>query len=236
MLAAAAEGEDLIDQRLPALTCGHHLLHIAPGLAAGRRQRRQGHFAIANDRTQDVVEVMGNAAGQGADRLHALRLPQLGLEGLSLGLGPLALQRVGEDFADRAQQRDVVVGPALPRLNRIESEQTDPPARTPHGKAKPGADAALREGDLLRARWQLADRGNMNRSLLDEALEPRRPCCWQIPTACHRRLDAGTTPCVRSVVAFPVGVEQEDVGAIDAGVLAKLHERLNDALVDPVGR
>ena len=43
-------------------------------------------------------------------------------------------------------------------------------------------------------------------------------------------------PCVGSVVTSPVGTEQEDVGAVDAGVLAELHERLNDALVDPVGR
>ena len=40
VLAAAAEGEDLIDQRLPALTCGHHLLHIAPGWPPAAQRAR----------------------------------------------------------------------------------------------------------------------------------------------------------------------------------------------------
>ena len=146
---------------------------------------------------------MGNAAGQGADRLHALRLPQLGLEGLSLGLGPLALQRVGEDFADRAQQRDVVVGPALLRLNRIEPEQTDPPC--PHttweGKARSGCRAP--RGRSSPRPMAARDRGNMNRSLLDEALESGGHGCGQILTARHGGFDAGPTPCVRSVVTFP---------------------------------
>ncbi len=39
----------------------------------------------AGDDGQDVVEVVGDAAGQLADRVHFLRLPELGLGGLLLG-------------------------------------------------------------------------------------------------------------------------------------------------------
>ena len=53
---------------------------------------------------------------------------------------------------------------------------------------------------------------------------------------CYGGFDAGTLPSVGAVVTSLVGAEQEDVSAVDAGVLAELPERLDDALVDAVGR
>ena len=53
--------------------------------------------AVAEDRGQQVVEVVRDAAGELADRLHLLRLPQLLLE-----LAPLGdVARVDDDGADR---------------------------------------------------------------------------------------------------------------------------------------
>jgi hypothetical protein len=76
----------------------------------------------------------------------------------------------------------------------------------------------------------------MDRSLLDEAFEGRWPFGGgQIPMVCYGGFDAGTLPSVGSVVTSPVGAEQEDVGAIDSGVLAELPERLDDGPVDVVG-
>ena len=141
--------------------------------------------------------------------------------------------------ADGAQQRDVVVGPALLRLHRIEPEQTDPPARAPHGEAKPGADAALRRGQSFSgAGGSSAHRGNMDRALLDEALEARRPvAAGRSPGALPALAMPGTPPSVRSVRGCCSSApRQKDVSAIDSGVLAELHERLKDALVDAVGR
>ena len=48
------------------------------------------HLAVAEDRGEDVVEVVRDAAGERAHRLQLLRLPQLPLEALALGLGALA--------------------------------------------------------------------------------------------------------------------------------------------------
>ena len=46
-------------------------------------------------------------------------------ERLLLPLGLLAAERAGEDLTDRAQQRDVVVCPALLGRDRIEAEEAD---------------------------------------------------------------------------------------------------------------
>jgi hypothetical protein len=51
----------------------------------GLAQQAQGHLGVPEDDGQQVVEVVGDAAGEPADRLHLLRLPQLLLEALVLG-------------------------------------------------------------------------------------------------------------------------------------------------------
>ncbi len=45
----------------------------------------QQQVAVAVDRGQEVVEVVRDAAGELADRLHLLALHELRLEGLQLG-------------------------------------------------------------------------------------------------------------------------------------------------------
>jgi hypothetical protein len=74
------------------------LARIPAASAASTLRRSGGAFArvllrqlaVAEDRRQDVVEVVGDAAGEGADRLELLRLAQLQLEAVALGLGVLA--------------------------------------------------------------------------------------------------------------------------------------------------
>ena len=62
------------------------LLHRMRALEVHRDQ-----FEVAADRREQVVEVVGDAAGERAHRLHLLRLPQLRLESLAglLGAAPL---------------------------------------------------------------------------------------------------------------------------------------------------
>ena len=73
------------------------------GVSVGHRQRHlQPH---ENDR-QQVVEVMGNAAGQTTDRLQLLRLLQLHQQPLPLLLGLLAL---GDVLHDSRQAHGVVM-------------------------------------------------------------------------------------------------------------------------------
>src|SRR6185436_20494281 len=56
-----------------------------------------GEREVAERPLQDVVEVVRDAPGQVADRLHALRLPQLRLELRPVALGALARGYVGAD-------------------------------------------------------------------------------------------------------------------------------------------
>src|SRR5499427_10804743 len=81
---AAAERENPIDQRTTALACGHDAIEVAsqpaaPGCVAQR------HLAIAEDRAENVVEVVRDPAGERAHRLQSLRQAQLLLEPPALG-------------------------------------------------------------------------------------------------------------------------------------------------------
>jgi hypothetical protein len=59
-----------------------------------------GHFGITENGAENVVEVMGNATGQGADGLHFLGLDKLGLQAFSFFLALLTLADVMVDAAD----------------------------------------------------------------------------------------------------------------------------------------
>ena len=80
-----AEGEELAGEGGGAL---RRLEDLAPPSAAARSSRDQApqdDVAVADDDAEDVVEVVGDAAGQPADRLHLLRLAELLLQPLRLG-------------------------------------------------------------------------------------------------------------------------------------------------------
>ena len=70
---------------------------LLPGV--GQRQ-----LAVPEDRAEDVVEVVRDAAGHGAERFDLLRFAQLRVQPLALGLCALALGHVLQhaDDADRA--------------------------------------------------------------------------------------------------------------------------------------
>ena len=52
------------------------LLDVLPAGVVGR-QVVEHHLAVAEDRAQQIVEVVGDAAGQPAHRFHLLRLAEL---------------------------------------------------------------------------------------------------------------------------------------------------------------
>ena len=164
LLGAAAEGEDPIDDVPRTLARLPHLLHMPP-FPAVATQPAERHLGVAEDRPEDVVEVMRDAAGQRAERLDALGMPQPQFEGLLLPLGLLAAERAGKDLTDRAQQRDVVVCPALLGLDRIEAQEADAISCVPQRNAEPGADAALRQPRFLLASWQCLNGGNVDAAM-----------------------------------------------------------------------
>ena len=75
----AAEGEKAVREVGGPFGRAEDLLHVgAKGIV--RRQLHQEQVAVADDRRQDIVEVVGDAAGELAHGLHFLRLAQLCFE------------------------------------------------------------------------------------------------------------------------------------------------------------
>ena len=157
LLGAAAEGKDPIDDVPRTLARLPHLLHMLP-FPAVPTQPAECHLGVAENGPEDIVEVMRDAAGQRAERLDALGMPQPRFEGLLLPLGLLAAERAGKDLTDRAQQRDVVVCPALLGLDRIEAQEANAISCVPHRNTEPGADAALGQPRSLLASLAVPER------------------------------------------------------------------------------
>src|SRR5207247_2472986 len=86
--AAATESEDALDERLRAAAGVHHVVEVAAHHAAFRRGLLR-ELPVAEDRPEDIVEVMRDPAGERSHRFHLLRLAKLHLEPLLLRLGVL---------------------------------------------------------------------------------------------------------------------------------------------------
>jgi hypothetical protein len=76
-----AEGVDLLDELAGAARGGEGLEEVgARGGRGGGGQVEQGELGEAHDGREEVVEIVGDAAGEGADGLHLLRLAEARLE------------------------------------------------------------------------------------------------------------------------------------------------------------
>jgi hypothetical protein len=93
----AAEGHDLLRQAAPAFRSAGDLGEKLPDHRV--LTCFAADFGKADDGAEDVIEVVGDAAGERADGFELLRLAQLAFEFLALGGLPLAL---GDVFAQRA--------------------------------------------------------------------------------------------------------------------------------------
>src|SRR5271166_1750777 len=72
---ASTEGEDLIREFRAVLRRVERLFDMLA--LDGIAETRTEHFEIGDDRRQDIIEIVSDAAGELADRLHLLRLPEL---------------------------------------------------------------------------------------------------------------------------------------------------------------
>jgi hypothetical protein len=79
LFGLAAERKNLVDQTLGALAGGENVVQGVVGVLA-LAGMDAGNLRIAEDRLQDVVEVVGNPARQRSDRFHLLGLAELGTE------------------------------------------------------------------------------------------------------------------------------------------------------------
>jgi hypothetical protein len=96
----AAEGEDLAHEVGGAAATLHDLLDVAHRLAVALQALAE-QVGETQDRGQDVVEVVRDAAGEGADGLHLLRPQELRFEVIALRFGTLALGDVDRDAEHR---------------------------------------------------------------------------------------------------------------------------------------
>ena len=86
------EGQQAAGQGGGAGRALHRIVEVHHHLAPRAVEAAQGKVDAADDDGEHVVEVVGDAAGQLADRLHLLDLAELGLGGLALG--GLCLERL----------------------------------------------------------------------------------------------------------------------------------------------
>ena len=107
---AAAESEQLARQDRGAFCRGRDLVELGLGGAVAAFEQALG---VAADHGQEIVEVVGDAAGEPADRLEPLGLAQLLLE--LLALADVAADRLGSDrdaVLEDQPARDLDLDPA----------------------------------------------------------------------------------------------------------------------------
>jgi hypothetical protein len=91
----SAEGQDLADQFLGP---GSGLQNLVQGVGRSgiRRQFHKGQLGEVGNRGQDVVEVVGDAAGKSAQGLHLLGLLEGGLHLFEVGNVPGVHHHAGD--------------------------------------------------------------------------------------------------------------------------------------------
>ena len=77
-LATTAKGKNLLDDVLRPLARLHDLSDMTPAQIPSARSASR-HFAVAEHGAEDIVELMGYAAGERSDRFEPLRLVETGL-------------------------------------------------------------------------------------------------------------------------------------------------------------
>src|SRR5262249_18278841 len=95
--APATEREHLLDQIASTLARQARLIEVRCRLCVGTLRAFQREYDVAHDARQQVVEVVGDPAGQVADRLHFLRLAKLSLETLAVAFDLAALRQVADN-------------------------------------------------------------------------------------------------------------------------------------------
>ena len=93
VFALSTEGQDLLDQVFGTQAGLEHLLHVVAEVAL-RRDIFHGHFGKSDHSGKNIVEIVGDASGQGADGFHFLGLAQLSTQGFPLFFGFDALRQV----------------------------------------------------------------------------------------------------------------------------------------------
>ena len=169
---AAREGEQLADEAGRAVGARLDRQDLRVDGVAGL-VRLQQQVGEADDRGQHVVEVVGDAAGQRADRLHLLRLGELLLERLRLGHVDHVEDRALAGAAAAGERRHVDLARQLLALGAdrdVERRRCwpclrgrPPVRRRPCGRSRDRTCRAARAGCRRAARCRRAAGGRTRR-------------------------------------------------------------------------
>ena len=218
-VAAAAEGQDLVDNPLRTLPRRHDLLHVATR-RVGLSQQLEPHFAVTENGAENIVELMGNAAGERADRLQPLGLVHARFE--RLASAPRSARARSHSrisrrrcAAARCHHRASTFG-----RDRVEREKARLAASMPHRNAEPRSNAAPLQLRFLRALRKRLDPGYVNASLPLVALQaPSRRSRKHVLMATGLRAQTRPQPQIAAPDAGRIGAPDDDVSAVHAGML-----------------
>src|SRR6185369_2878851 len=141
------EGENALDDvaRAPARLVDL-LDAFAHRVLVRRVHARELH--VGEDGPQDVVELVRDAGGEGADRLHLLRLVQLLFQELLLLDGVAPAQELGDLHADRRDRlKQLLLGLARPAGGEV--QHAERVRGRDDGKDERAVDADLARADLV---------------------------------------------------------------------------------------
>ena len=129
----AREGLQAANQVRRPLSGEHHLAHRFPVRRGERRGIVLEQLPVAQDRDEDVVEIVRDAARQGADRVHALAQLELFLQAAAVrdvtddGLKTAARQQHGVHLdGDRQSilaREDALADDRFAAVNQVEAER-----------------------------------------------------------------------------------------------------------------
>src|SRR5271155_1483834 len=149
---APAESEDLIDEITRPFAGTADLVEIA-GRSAVRREFPFRHLGIAEDRADDIVEVVRDTAGESADRLHAAALLQVYLQACTFLQEMITDHDIGEGVESHTQQAEFSRLRDGARPNYVEAEDFSTKAALsrardacPAAQAGGGKDVFVRAG------------------------------------------------------------------------------------------
>src|SRR5712664_1093080 len=132
------------------------------------------HLRMAEDATQDIVEVMGNTTAECAHRLHAAGLLQARLQSCALFFHGMPLHRINDGIKRHPQQTEFAPrSDATRSADRVKTQGDAGTVFVDTGHARPSAEAKRNAGVLVLSYRHATDARNMDNSI-DGGAEPSR--------------------------------------------------------------
>ena len=167
------------------------------------------HLGVAEDAAQYVVEVVGDAAGEGPDPLEAPGALQMGLEPRALPLHEMPHDAMDDGVERHPQQIELARrGDAARHADRVETEGHDGAAPGPTGHAGPAAEAEACERIPVVADRHPVDARDVDNAVGRGADPGRELGC--APGPAGRRLHARPAPQVQP----PTRAGHHEIGAV----------------------